>query len=461
MYLQTRGERRWIDRPSFRFALCGLVTAIVLSSGAWAQSPRLIADRFIVTFKAEAGEPVRAAEQLAQSHGFRVRNVYQHALRGMVIDLPEPAQQHVLDALRQNPNVESVVQDRIITLAAEAIPKGVVRVGAEGYHNRANAGAGVRVAVMDSGIDFEHLDLQGNIDTAHSVQCLGGNPCATGGDDEYGHGTSVAGVIAAVDNNNLNIVGVAPSATLISVKVFDASGNSSSAAVLAGVDYLTGLNESGIKTDVVNMSFVDWCKDSTGAYIDCQTDPDQGQFYTAIEKLISSGTTVVAAAGNEKIDTKFVVPASFPGVIAVSALADSDGLPGGIGADVCLTRFLFLCLEYVPDDHFAPFSNFGERVDVIAPGADELLLQNGGGTRNASGTSFAAPHAAGVAAIFISDRLAKGQQAPLPDTVKQALVTTGECYATGADAGQTPWCFRMSSDLARRQGYLCRAIGSR
>jgi titin len=72
---------------------------------------------------------------------------------------------------------------------------------------------------------------------------------------------------------------------------------------------------------------------------------------------------------------------------------------------------------------------------VIAPGADELLLQNGGGTRKASGTSFAAPHAAGVAAIFISDRLGKGQLPP-PAAVKQALITTGECYATGASAGK-------------------------
>ena len=136
MYGRIRSESRVSSQLPLSQAATLLILAALFSPVAWAQveGPRFIKDRFIVTFKTEAGDPDQFSERLARAHGFGLRNVYRYALQGMVIDLPEPAQQHVLDALRQNPNVESIVQDRTITLTAQTSPKGLMRVGAEGIH---------------------------------------------------------------------------------------------------------------------------------------------------------------------------------------------------------------------------------------------------------------------------------------------------------------------------------------
>jgi len=409
--------------------------ALLAFTAILAHAQGVIPGRYIVTFEPTVADPAAAGQQLSQLHGFQVRNAYRYALRGMLIEVSPAAGPALVDALLRNPLVRSVVPDRQVTLAAQTDPKGVRRVAAEpGIGIRANAGTGIDVAVMDSGIDSAHQDL--DVDVNDSRVCVNGAPCVPASNpvqDVVGHGTSVAGAIAALDNN-VDLVGVAPEVNLISVQVFNSSGNSSDGDIIAGIDHLITLNQTNL-VEVVNMSFREICTNSSGANTPCAGHPDFQPLETALQNLTNSGTTIVAASGNDAIDTKFVMPGSSSAAIAVSAMADSNGLPGGGGSNVCLSRLGNFCLQSTPDDSYAPFANFGSVVDVIAPGADELLLARGGGTRRASGTSFAAPYAAGVAAIFIRDRLNRGEPTPLPATVRQALIETGECYESGSGAG--------------------------
>src|SRR5262245_15194716 len=414
----------------------GVHLIVLLAFAAlFAQAKGVIKGRYIVTFESTVTDPANTGRQLGQAHGFRLKNVYRNALNGMVIEVPQAAAPALVNALRRNPMIRSVVPDRQVTLTAQTNPKGIRRVAAAlGIGIRANAGTGIDVAVMDSGIDSTHRDLA--VDTTRNATCIDGNPCTTGpgtGEDGLGHGTSVAGAIAAVDNS-VDLVGVSPAVNLISVQVFNSSGESSNSDIIAGIDYLLTLNQTNL-VEVVNMSFRDICADSSGANAPCASNADIQPLQTPLQNLANAGTTLIAASGNDTIDTKFVMPASTNAVIAFSAIADSNGLPGGGGAKVCVSRLRNFCLQTTPDDSFAPFSNFGSAVAVTAPGTDELLLAKGGGTTKSSGTSFAAPYAAGVAAIFIRDRLNRGEATPSPGKVKKSLIQTGECYQKGSGAG--------------------------
>ncbi|HKZ51664.1 MAG TPA: S8 family serine peptidase [Candidatus Acidoferrales bacterium] len=399
---------------------------------------------FLVTFRSDVTAPALAAQELSRAHGFSVRHIYRFALSGMAIEVPAAAELQVLRALRRDPRIATIGRDRTVYLTAQQISKDLNRINGEPAL-APNTGSSIQVAIIDTGLDFAHPDLAANIDTALSRNCTGGGGgCAAGGQDDHGHGTSVGGIVAAI-NNSIDLVGVVPQATLIAVKVFKSDGSADYVDIVAGVDYLTGLNLSGNVIEVANMSFRDNCPTCT----DDSTDPIVVAFHDAVRALVNSGTTVVVAAGNDSANASGSIPAAFDEVITVSAMGDSDGIPGGLGPPLCLFWF-FSCLAgaEVADDSFARttlagFSNFGADVDVIAPGVGVPILQLGGGIvlcneinlGNCSGTSFASPHAVGVAALFMQNRLDQGLPAPLPGTVRQALIETGECYQAGAGAG--------------------------
>jgi subtilisin len=243
----------------------------------------------------------------------------------------------------------------------------------------------VGVAVVDTGVDLSHADL-GNVRNAFTA-------FGTSAQDNNGHGTHVAGIIAAL-NNTIDVVGVAPDAAIYAVKVLDASGSGSDAAVTAGLDWVYA-NATSVHPAirVVNMSL------GRAGTID-----DNSLMRTAITKLRDSGITVVVAAGNDAtLEITQQVPAAYPEVLAVSSTTAKDGT----------NQYRFFN-GVIKADTASYFTSDGAGVTISAPGEDQtnvtkagflqsvgiLSTKLGGGTTRMSGTSMAAPHVAGVAALI-------------------------------------------------------------
>ncbi|MBI4345496.1 MAG: S8 family peptidase [Elusimicrobia bacterium] len=240
-------------------------------------------------------------------------------------------------------------------------PWGIRRVNAPGAWSKTQ-GEGVRVAVIDTGIYAKHPDLAGNYAGGYNAIDSDKEP-----NDDNGHGTHVAGTIAAIKDDK-GVVGVAPKAKLFAVKVLDAKGGGSLVSIVKGLIWC-GRNN----IQVANMSL--------GAPI--------GTFFMhwAVMYANMKGVAIVAAAGNS--GGKVSYPGGYPEVIAVSA-ADAY-------------------------NKIAPWSSRGKQVAVIAPGVDVLSLAPGGGMATHSGTSMATPHVAGLAALAVTQNFKGSAQ------IKQAL----------------------------------------
>jgi subtilisin family serine protease len=206
----------------------------------------------------------------------------------------------------------------------------------------------------------------------------------------------VAGTVAAIANST-GVVGVAPDVTLVPVKVLDAGGSGSFSDIICGVDYVTA-NAGSI--DVVNMSL---------GGDDGQGSCNDGFLREAICNSVAAGITYTVAAGNDNEDAERHAPANYPEVITVSALDDRT-------------------------NNFASFSNDGSVVDVIAPGVAILSTTRRGGYATMSGTSMAAPHAAGAAALALA-----AEPGLSPAGVRARLQQTGEC-PDGTEAGGDGSC---------------------
>jgi subtilisin family serine protease len=252
----------------------------------------------------------------------------------------------------------------------------------------------VDVAVIDTGIDLSHPDLN----VVGGVNCSSGNSYSDGN----GHGTHVAGTIAAKDNG-IGVVGVAPGARLWAVRVLNNAGSGSDSDVICGIDWVTARAST---IEVANMSLGGGGTEPAAS--GCSTgDP----FHDAICRSVAAGVTYAVAAGNESDDAANHTPAAYDEVITVSALADFNGLPGGGAAATCRADV---------DDTFADFSNFGADVDLIAPGVCILSTWKGGGYNTISGTSMASPHVAGAAALYKATHAGA-----TPVQVKTALQNAG------------------------------------
>lgn len=294
---------------------------------------------------------------------------------------------------------------------AQVIPKQLERVGGlqsptahvDGVDERVD----VDIAVLDTGIDSTHPDLN----------VVGGVNCSSGRgyedvDRVDGHGTMVGGLAAALDNG-IGYVGVAPGARLWSVRVLNKRGFGSNSQVICGIDWVT---RHADVIDVANMSLGDYTNRLGGA---CGTKKVKAM-HKAICRSVARGVTYVAGAGNESVDAALFVPAAYPEVIAVSAMADIDGLPGGLGGAMwCLDEF---------DDTFAWFSNFGAVVDLAAPGVCSVSTFPGGLYAEGAGTSFATPLVAGAAALYLANH-----PDATPAQVRQALVDRREQTAFADD----------------------------
>ena len=333
---------------------------------------------------------VNAASRAAKL-GVRPEFIYRYALSGFAAELT-PQQQAKLagdrdvlmvtladrDAAPQHHATPSPLTP--IEQTPQIISHGLQRVGAlesktariDGHDNPMN----VDIAVIDSGIQVDQPDLR----------VVGGADCTGDGSgisDQEGHGTEVAGILAARDNA-FGIVGVAPGARLWSVRIFDANDVGTDANLLCGIDWVTHHDHL---IEVTNLSLEDNGGDDGHCGL-VNHDP----VHWAICQSVQGGMTYVAGAGNEAADASAFMPASFPEVITASAMSDTDGLPGGLGPVDCLGE---------PDDSFAyVFSNFGPAIDIAAPAVCVGTTYIGSQLAVDSGTSFAAPKVAGAVALI-------------------------------------------------------------
>ncbi|HWM62954.1 MAG TPA: S8 family serine peptidase [Solirubrobacterales bacterium] len=346
---------------------------------------------YIVVLEDSIRHPGSLAEAQIEQRDGELGLVYRHALKGYSAKFSKEDAK----ALRRDPRVRYVTRDRKVEATSQTVPSGIVRSAAASNENlQIDAADDLRVdadvAVLDTGIDFEHPDLN----VVARADCVPENwnattqKCIDGvGTDRFGHGTHVAGTIGALDNDE-GVVGVAPGARLWAVKVLNDEGWGYVSWAIAGLDWVTA--RAG-QIEVANMSL--------GA------PGDNPALATALKAAVSAGIVQVAAAGNAGEDAKSASPANVAEAITVSALADYDGEAGGEAESTCD--------ELGADDSLASFSNFGSFVDVVAPGVCILSTVPTGGSllspstsaeyATMSGTSMAAPHVAGAAAILASE----------------------------------------------------------
>jgi subtilisin len=354
----------------------------------------------IVSFAAgvAAADGIRVVERGGASFRFTLDLVNAAAVR-----VPNTA---ALNALALDAEVADIVPDRRVTILAkpdktgkppkddggggatpeDIVPSGIARIGADLVPF---TGAGVGVAILDTGIDLDHPDLVDNVDQAN---CFFAAPRLTSCEDDHGHGTHVAGIVAAADNNT-DVVGVAPQATLYAVKVLDQNGSGTDSEVLAGLQWVVDNHASlAVPITVVNMSL--------GGSGGCG-----GSFYeTYTDTLATAGVTVVVAAGNDRDkEISELSPAGCRAVLAVASTATADGD----------NRCRFVSGDLIPD-MASYFTTDGAGVAVSAPGEwresinrgciirfDGILSdQLGGGTVRKAGTSMASPHVAGTVALM-------------------------------------------------------------
>ena len=367
--------------------------------------------------------------QIAADHAAIPLHVYRVASRGFAARLSELQ----VNRLRSDPRVNNVVADRRVTTAhhrpghgadsgggsSETIPTGINRIDAEGVVASATIAQTI-VAIIDTGIDLDHPDL--NVSTNCWFSAYG--PNRSDADDGNGHGTHVAGTVGARANGS-GVRGVAPGAELCPVKVLDNSGSGAWSSIIAGIDYVTAKKKAGVNIKVANMSlggcativFI-WCaleppaaNDSCGAVGETVQDP----LHQAICNSTAAGVIYSVAAGNDNEDALYFVPAAYPEVIAVSAIADYNGKGGG------RAKAPRGC-NYGPDDSLASFSNYGATVDIAAPGVCILSTYRGGGTKSLSGTSMAAPHVTGaIAALELMEVTAGPVTAPRDLALKELI----------------------------------------
>ena len=330
----------------------------------------------------------RAVFKREKMLGFVSRHRYR-TLRGFSARLT--ARQ--IAALQADPAVLMVVPDSEVTAdgqtalaTGEAAPPGVRRVGAATL-TTASLAAPTNVAVLDTGVDLANADLNAR----HGVNCVSAGGSSN---DDHGHGTHVAGTIAA-RNVGTGVVGVAPATTVYSVKVLSAKQSGTVSQILCGIDWVAR-NAGALGIGVVNMSLGGTGKDD-GA---CGT-VNGDAWHQAVCRGTAAGLHFVASAGNSGRSFAAAIPAAYREVLTATAMSDADGAPGGTGS------FKPLCKTSEVDDRYAASSNFAataaEAAHVIAaPGTCVVSTKRGGGTVLMSGTSMAAPHVAGAVASCLA-----------------------------------------------------------
>lgn len=348
----------------------------VVSANSSAQNDHE-AGRFIVTFENSVREQDKGAARAVGAEVLKELPL----VRGLVVAAPNSAAAQRLSKLPGVAHVEADVKAHILAPSrctpwpvckdgtttvpeqpSQILPWGVARIGAQQAWS-VSRGAGVKVAVIDTGIDRDHPDLIGNLaGGVNFVKRSSGPswkaPDATAWDDNHGHGTHVAGTIAAKDNTT-GVVGVAPDARVYGVKVLASDGSGYVSDIISGIEWSVANN-----IDVINMSL------GLSSHVQALQD--------AVDAAYRADVLIVAAAGNVGdgygATNEVSYPAKYDSVIAVAATDSTDKI--------------------------AYFSSDGAEVELAAPGVDVVSTLMGGGYGAMNGTSMATPHVAGVAAAM-------------------------------------------------------------
>ena len=309
-------------------------------------------------YEAKQGKAKSAAEKIMKRAGItdgELDYVYGSAIKGFSVKIA-PGQ---LKKLQDDPSVSYVEENQVVTLVqpdvkitgkpapptpvGQTTPWGITRV------NGGVSGVGKTAWIIDTGIDLDHPDL--TVNTALGKSFVVG---ITSPDDDNGHGSHCAGIVGA-KNNTVGVIGVAAGATLVPIKVLNKRGSGTYDAIIAGVDYVAANGKVG---DVANMSL--------GGGVSTALN-------TAVENAAKTGIKFALAAGNESVSALTKSPASAEGanIYTISAMATGD--------------------------LWASYSNFGNPpVDFCEPGSSIYSTYKSGGYATLSGTSMAAPHAAGL-----------------------------------------------------------------
>ena len=383
------------------------------------EAPLDATNRFIVMLRS-GSDTTAVAGRHRTREGTRAIRTFNKAFRGFTAKLDQDQRQ----AMLADPNVLAVVPDEIVSMAAQTTPNGISRVGAPLSPMAAINGVDERVdadvAIIDTGVS-PHPDLN----LVGGYNCASSDPAAW--QDVEGHGTHVAGTVGALDND-FGVVGVAPGARIWSVRILNSAGEGLLSWYVCGLDWILAQRDptdaSRPLFEAVNMSVR-----KPGADDGACGSVNNDILHAAICRVVAAGVTVVAAASNESTSATRYVPAAYDEVITVSALADSDGLPGGIGGNGCYSWG-----SYDQDDTFADFSNYGLDVDIMASGKCIWSTLKSGSYGYSSGTSMAAPAVSGAVALYKSTR-----PTATPAQVKEALQYLGNFnWATTTDPDGNP-----------------------
>lgn len=313
---------------------------------------------YVVVFREEVADPRRLAEELVRAHGGQIHYVYRYVLKGFGATLPLPA----ATAIGQHPLVVRITPaKRVVAVGTQTSPPwGLDRIDQRdlplnGTYNYSETGSGVRAYIVDSGILTSHVEFGGRASIGYDA--FGGD-----GQDCHGHGTHVAGIAGAAT------YGVAKDVQLISVRVLNCNGEGTTAGFLAGLDWVRA---NHVKPAVANLSLALTRGDEEIADADIDN---------ATNSIVSSGVTTVAAAGNTNKDACGVSPARAASALTTAATNSSD------------YRWVWSSTQG---------SNYGNCVDLFAPGEGILSTDISPATNYRSGTSMAAPHVTGVAATYL------------------------------------------------------------
>ncbi len=369
-----------------------LVAVLVLGLTGNAIKAEAVQVRKIVVFNPQFVNEA-ARDEIVQKLGcVKIKNL--DLIGGMAVYLPSKAAEQALLARAEVLRVDDDIIVEALAKRAPAQPPetltwGVNRIDADLAWGITTADP-IKVAIVDTGIDVTHPDLQGNIKGGMSA--VGYTKSYK---DDNGHGTHVAGIVGAI-NNTIGVIGIASNVDLYAVKVLDRNGSGYLSDIIEGLDWSIS---NGIQ--VVNMSL------GTSAY--------NASFEAAVKRVNAAGIVQVAAAGNSGPGGNTVnYPARFPEVIAVSAIDNTDTI--------------------------AYFSSRGPEVDLTAPGVSIYSTYKGSTYATLSGTSMAAPHVTGTVALVLTrpvtgwDSNSNGRWDPAE--VQNKLENTAEQVAPDATAGK-------------------------